>query len=155
MNDWHKFVKEFYRKKKQSDPYYPYKQAMQDASLPYKQFKIEQLAMRKEIGRKIHLIKDPLNYIMPQYLDTNNKITLKLSHDLFSNVRLNNKDFQFLYLENKQKIKREKDDKKFSGIIELRNHLRASGNIIGEFPVIRQIQPINHRRLRQILQGMY
>ena len=170
MNDWHKFLKQFFKDKKEADPKYLYKNAMKDARNPYKQFKIERTKMRKEIGKKIHIIRDPLNYIMPQYLDTYDKIALKMSHILFSSVRLNNKDLKLLYLENKQKIRKEKDDKKFSGIIELRNHLRASRNLIRPLrplnlgrlrqmrPLnlrrLRQNQPINHRRLRQILKGM-
>ncbi len=132
MNDWHKFLATYYKEKKAIDPNYLYRQAMRDGQIPYAKFKKEQKKIRKEIGKHLHIIRDPLNYIMSEYLNTHDKISLKLSSDFFTNVKLNNKDCKLLYSENKKRIKDEKN-KKF------------------RLPKARRL---TSARLRQLLMGM-
>lgn len=45
---------------------------------------------------------------MPDYLNTSDKIALKLSSPFFENVKLNKKDYKFLYSSHKKNIKYKK-----------------------------------------------
>ena len=158
MRNWHEFAKAFYKKKKEEDPEYFYWQAMQDASIPYKKYKIEQKQMRKEIGKTLHIIRDPLTYIMPQYLDTHGKIALKLSSNFFDNVKLVDKDFKLLYSENKQQIKKKKREEKVKKASKLLETLRASERsesyALERLHRYINIAPTNPHRIRNRIQRL-
>jgi len=119
-NKWNQFLKKFYKEKKELDPTYTYRKAMTDAKQQYKEYvKKEKKMVKEKIKPVIHLIKDPMNYIMPQFLNTHDKIALKIASNYFKDVRLNKMDCLMIY---KNNISFEKENRRMKRIYE--NELR-------------------------------
>ena len=151
---------------------------MEDASPEYAKYKTKRKKFIKEhVKPKLHIIKDPLNYIMPEFLNTYDKISLRNSSTLFDKVELNKEDFELLYKNNKKKLNEEareqreiKRHMKFRKKHKLlRNRLRLAprlpplsglGISIGgarRIPRARPIigeTPITRERLRRLLHGL-
>jgi len=103
MKTWKEFVKELYSIEKKKGK--KYGDVLTMASPLYKDYKKKHKKyIEEEIKSKIHIIKDPMNYIMPQFLNLKDKITLRNTSNYFKDVRLNNKDFAHLF----NKMEREK-----------------------------------------------
>lgn len=158
MNLWHTFLATFYKEKRAIHPNYTYRQAMEDGKGSYLKFKIDRKKIRKELGAKIHLIRDPLNYVMAEYLNTYDKISLKSSSDMFRNVKLNIEDCKLLYSDHKQKIKEKKHKDKAKKMLISLETFRIPAYHFNNCPAYQKLRyflgiKVSDQKLRLLLAG--
>ena len=111
---WNDFLKQYVKDMRKNDKTYSYKSAMKDTKYKYIQYKIDRTEyIKKKIRPKIPIIIDPICYIVSEFLDTHDKISLRLASSLFDNIKLNSTDLLKIYKDKKQYIRDKK--KKIKG----------------------------------------